>query len=1175
MVLINNKKFEVYKLDTVNSILTRIAASFNSLKDFLYFPAGIPSINDFNETDRNIVVEDIFNIIINDTTDDFEVLYNNIRDKLVQRDINIDQVLSVYISFNSSFANLESIADPDDRKTYLFYLIDKLKNEVNKISKEPIDLSKIYNNNNKNYYEKLLEKTIEDAERKEYEFTEFQKIQSIPYEPFELEIIIFEIELKVKTLSLLEIFNSLKLTDFTPFASCSNFYKIRKEFVPPLEWGINDDKLIIKILQKEEFANSISDYTDFTIRTISDINSPDFNKIKAVLNYNIINNIPKEQIISRFTDILENERDVIGKIEEKGINGVFYFPNQKLNKYIFSDLVLNNREFSTYLNIDETVISQKPTVYIYFYTEELGEIKAYLTEKLVDKKDPSIRQKTNFIDNSYYVRVKVSKAKDTKSIEEFQKILSKMFVIYNSKYDNILEFYERFIPVDEIEINKNTHQSRKVLNVRDKNARNILAPEIFLPNYTSFCGKPPIIISNEDEELEISKGRQVLTFPKDETEGTIPRKYICEYKKFPYPGLRMNTLNNSDKFKYLPCCFENSQEDKPEYRNYYFGDEIVDTAVEQYIITSNKFLKFKQIGRLPKNINKFFELIDEDKNYEYFRIGMNKNKSTFLNCVLYALNLSTDEDENKVINTRKDLATINLASSAKQEMFDYSLDDILNKIRNDNEYFNPNYFIHLLELKYNCNIILFKRDDNNIDGTLSIPRHIKGYFKTNNKFDKCIFIYEHNGIDSDNAKFPQCELICRWNKAGKKDDLEYGFNYDSVITKNALKIYSSYDEFFILHKQINFINFSLNSKILSQTVDFYGKTRLLNIEYKGNKITLFTSPLQPFDVKDNTKFEVYKQSSEIVQDFVKSNNAIKVKVKNNILKCKIGDVKLNIPLKNSDIKSVSEYSSVINEYNKYKKLARYILQYFYWLFSNYLKNNNIEYDDNVIDNFIKDNIIIDTNFKYGNVVKLFIIDNNLFKGNKLVLKNEDSVIRLKYLLKIEMVRDPDKIISYYNRQSIENYYQDISDFDTFSFQIIIHGDDAITKFIQSNLQDEIQYKIYDSILKESIYPYFFRNSLVDNSIYLAQNTLSIKQAFKIYELWKDKKYNYGFNSQYSEKSYGFMFYAYKDNKLIESYYIKGDINTSMKILGFRVTYTIENTEEEIEKTFFTILLPLK
>ena len=54
-----------------------------------------------------------------------------------------------------------------------------------------------------------------------------------------------------------------------------------------------------------------------------------------------------------------------------------------------------------------------------------------------------------------------------------------------------------------------------------------------------------------------------------------------------------------------------------------------------------------------------------------------------------------------------------------------------------------------------------------------------------------------------------------------------------------------------------------------------------------------------------------------------------------------------------------------------------------------------------------------------------------------------------------------------------------------------------------------------------------------------------------------------------------MFYAYKDNKLIESYYVNGDINTTLKIIGFRIKYTIEDTEEETEKTFYTVLLPIK
>jgi hypothetical protein len=1169
MVLINNKQFTVYNLDSFDSILDRIAASFNSIPKFLYFPNGMPTIEIFNKKDTNIVVEDLFNIIKKSNIDDFQQLYNLVKEK---NNISLIDIIKLYMIYNNSFISLESILDIDNKKTYLFYLLDKLKNEISLITTDTINIIDIYNNINNNYYENLIIDNKIKAEKKEYEFTEFQRIIGIPFDPFELEIILFEIDLNINTVFLLEVFNELKLTDFTPFASCLNFYKIRKEFVPPLDWGIiNDDKLVIKILQKEEFANDISDYTDFIIETETDISSPNFNKLKATLNYNIKNNIPKEQILNRFTDIIErNNTKILGNIKEKGINGVFYFPNQKLNKYIFADLVLNNTNFSTYLNIDETLISQKPTVYIYFYTEELGEIKAFLTEKIVDKKDPSIRNKKNFIEDSYYVRVRISKARDTKSVEEFQKILSKLFVKYNNEYDNILKFYEKFVPLNELEM----HKKPKILNTRDKNARNLLAPEIFLTNYTSFCGKAPTIIPDEDEELELAKGRQVMTFPKNDSEGSQPRKYICEYKKFSYPGVRLNNLNNSDIFKYLPCCFENDQTNKPEYRNYYFDEEITDTTTDQYIITSNKFLKNKQIGRLPKNINAFFQVINDDKNYEYFRIGVLRTKNTFINCVLFALGLITDENEETLETIRRNISTEEFAAACKQEMFDYSIEDISDKIANMNEYFNPNFFIHLLELKYNCNIILFTRDYDNIDGTLLLPRHVKGYFKTNNKFEKCIFIYEHNGINSDNEKFPHCELICRWNKAGKKDDLEYSFAHDSIITQNALKIYETYNEFLILNKQVNFINFNLiDTKILTQTIDFYGKIRLLNIEYKGNKITLFTTPLQPIIAKNEEEFIVYKQDVNIIEDFIRENKGEKLKISNNIYKCKIGDISIKIPLKNSDIQSVSEYSSVIKEYNLYKKLSRYILQYFFWLFSKYLKNNNLTYDETSIETFAKNNIIIDSNFVYGNVTQKYIIGDSLFKGERLVLKNEETLKRLIYLLKIEYIRNPEKLLTYYDKQYIENYYLDISDFDSYSFQIIIYGDEAIPKFIQTSIQDDIQYKLYDNILKETIHPYFFKNNLIDKNVYLAQNTLSIKQAFEIYINWNNKKYNISYNPKDSEKAYGFMFYAYKNNKTIESYYIKDEINTNIKIIGYKVTRQIEDIEET--KTLYTILLPIK
>ena len=129
-------------------------------------------------------------------------------------------------------------------------------------------------------------------------------------------------------------------------------------------------------------------------------------------------------------------------------------------------------------------------------------------------------------------------------------------------------------------------------------------------------------------------------------------------------------------------------------------------------------------------------------------------------------------------------------------------------------------------------------------------------------------------------------------------------------------------------------------------------------------------------------------------------------------------------------------------------------------------------------------IEINENFNYGNIPIQFSLNNNIMSGGKLVLKSEETYDRLSYLLSIELIRNINKILTFYDRQIIENYYTEISDFDSYQFQVILKGSDSIQKFIESNLQDDIQYKLYDTILKESLSPYFFKNKHVDDNIYL-------------------------------------------------------------------------------------------
>ena len=80
----------------------------------------------------------------------------------------------------------------------------------------------------------------------------------------------------------------------------------------------------------------------------------------------------------------------------------------------------------------------------------------------------------------------------------------------------------------------------------------------------------------------------------------------------------------------------------------YIHEEIPATVTEQHIISSDRFVNNKQNGFLPNNILKFFETIEQDKDYEYYRQGVLKTKNTFISCVLSSLKLFTKENYKQI-----------------------------------------------------------------------------------------------------------------------------------------------------------------------------------------------------------------------------------------------------------------------------------------------------------------------------------------------------------------------------------------------------------------------------------------------------------------------------------------------------------------------------------------------
>ena len=805
MVKINNKEFRTYDLDSEKTIFSRIAAEMKTLPKFLIFTKGIPDIEIFS-SDSNIEVLNLLDIIENASS--LTELYYTIQkySSILVENINLKNVVRYYTILNKNFEMQynTSIEYGEIIKTAtieeMFRNINLLT-EQNQITdyfniKNDIEELWVRRKTNKKDLDNNIQSNITKSNKEIKIFNLFEEQKGITFTDFELEKVKFEFDLEIENVSsILEIFNNIVLNTNIPFASTGKFYKILKGFIPPIEWSNLFDKstsfrdkykdidrennIILKVLEEKKVKN-IESYTEIIL------NFKELNKIHVKVEYNK-EYISKEEIIKRFLSIFKTTSNITDD-KESNVNGVYYIPMQKLNKEAMLDMIMNNILFSNLLVVNESKIGKRNSIHIYFENSRIGKISAKITPNIVSKNDYLTYKYKDFPLKSSYVRVKITRCDTIEKVKEFQKIFSKLFALYNKDVDNVLEFYEEhFCPIAEDE-----EEEEEIVNKKIKLRE--IDPFVFQPNYGKLCDIQPKYLTDEEAKIKIEEGKEdnIMRFPKEEIQGSFPKYYICEDNISKFPGLRDNPFSNNDVLPYIPGCYEKDQKniEGSKYRNYYFDEPLNEREYKvQDIKKTNKILEYGAFGYLPDNLNKLFFIGDQEGIY--FREGIFRTKSSFLDCIMQALNEDTNilkyksvESRTKQLNKkRKELATPKFAAYCKQEMYDYTLDDIVKKIGNPDEYFDPKLFVHLLELYFDCNIFLFSRENN---GQIIIPRNIQCYYKMKNK-NKCIFVFEHLGSTADKATYPQCELIIRQLSEHKKET-ENIFKFSSSISKNVFNL---------------------------------------------------------------------------------------------------------------------------------------------------------------------------------------------------------------------------------------------------------------------------------------------------------------------------------------------------------------------------------------------------
>ena len=1189
-IYVSSFELDIYDLDTQKSALTRLASKIETIPKYLYFPDGIPSIERLKEKDP-IVVENLLAFITESNDIDFITLMNKLTDKIDQQNLKIQEdVLLPFIAFNKVYEDIgyESLLAP-------FMLLTKQIKDENLLDEK----SSLTDIQLLNFWEKERVKTVKrfseevgavlrQAKQQEEMYKDYDKVRSkIIYTPFEKESVDFKFFLDLNNITMIEIFNHLILTPELPFATTNEFFKIFKDFNPPKSWEMSrNSSIIFKVLQKktldgvkpEDYANGFlivdeKQGTENIIVNMSLLTSGNF--------------LPRDDIIERFVGSIHglgivNVKDII----EKSIKGCFYFPKHSLNKYVFADLLLNNPLFSSMMSINESekASKKKESVYIHFYNSKIGKLTANITEKKSARNDSDLRGKDingAFKFGTTYIRVKISIAENIEAVLEFQNLFSKLLTIYDQKYEEIIAFYNLYIPGFGSDTDKLLSQTKQP-KISKQSIKDI-APEVFVTGYPGTCAHQPTIIDDDDKEaLEeaIGKDKQIMRYPS-KGEPFPPRNYVCNYTDSKYPGLQENRFEkNNDIVPYLPCCFkkDNNIPDCGSILRYYKHEEALkdkSASTQQDLITTKKFAPADKYGTLPDNLTKMFEIFDYDEEYIYVRKGVHEAKSSFLECVMEGMYkktgiLDVEDRKDHISKVRDLLATAANAAACRQEMYDYSINQIIDIIRNPSLYMEPSLFTSFLEQHFGCNIFVFSRSENN--AKLNIPRHLHGYYK-NEREANCIFIYEHKGSQINKEKGTRCELIVRWRKTDKHD-LSYYYPYRSKVSRGVRDVYTSMKQSYTLSNEIQEASIPIidtaEVKFLEQGFDSYGKCRMLRFRFQDRTLgSILTDPLQPFVIPESRNWIATKTTK---------NNAIKLArvlkidltgqyVRDTYLKeiyGNFGTVKVTIPVNDSTpidglqidndrIINPTSKSSALNNHNKYKKLARYVVEYMFWLFSKYLQEDGGKTPiTETINKFIQDKIKIDPDFEYGKVSEIFSEDSGVMEDGKLVVKSEETLKRLVYTLRLSLRRFRDKIYKYHERKTIEKFYIDVTDFDQHPRQIILYGENSIDKWNQEKNRKNV---LYNSVQIDLDTPYFFKNQYVNAGvIYLAQNTPTLKKAMEIGKTWISSRFNLGGEASGIDiPSFEFELYRYINSKDIVLYKVEGDPNSfKIKVLGWKL-----------------------
>lgn len=970
----------------------------------------------------------------------------------------------------------------------------------------------------------------------------------------------------------LYLFNRMEATEKIRFIRYNEYTKIYQKLDPLDDYIVSYDdylyegyenKILFRLKIKREYYNCSLDIEN-SIMTLS---------YPETASNGVAGDIYVEKELSKAYPGLQfqttKEVDTEGTFDIK-------FPNYLDSKFYY--LVQLNPIYKTFFFVKEvskTRALKKTSKYYYKRPDFVSGDKEFdisLKIKAIDRRRIQI---------NYF-----STINNTDEIYNFAKNFSKLHSIYVQ--EEIFPIFKR----EEIKQRFITKRvKKKLLNLKTKD------PNLFSKaSKVCNCPKQPIIIDEEDVDdwLDYAEGidedeRQVLLFPPSKSTQFPKNIYVCPDDKYPYPYLKARDKKNMVKnYPLIPCCrssnYINTSQGREELEQY---DEYRKNPEEyqKSIVTTGHIKKTYsklaegQVGILPDPILLFFKNIYGDSK-DFKRLGVAKtNENSSIFATLLALsNFKYDETDEKIsellqkykggteeqkikyIKTlrRYLFVKIDEFNLVKQSLYDKTNLEIYNFIAEG--FFDTRLFYKIIEHFFNINLVVFEYSNGKF--RVELPRY-KNFCIRNIRKDLptiCLYKQPH--------PINTYELII--GKGNLKDDIAphgYIFVSGKEVYTSAYsgKINTEIEKLFLRHKHYVYTENHIytnpysrvpwdvilkDHRIISQRINDEGKTYTIDIMLDETRITLFTPPSEPLNIR-LSRGRVYKSTKSLTERYFgkgkTGSNGLWYKI--NSLEClfipctDIGDSgREHVLYKLESERNHTE--TYLEKLQRIKREAQILVQLVIWCWrcggsqplKTWFTENVIVSEDKPGELVYAPQILNKVSSSRAAIEFLNIYWPTVFNKGKIFLTKK--LISLIYTFMRRFI-DSTEGSNIEPNQILKNTLSNIKDFDLRDYNYVFMNDYELDSFIK---KEENENTIFTQpIEKKTIDPYFF---IYNNIVYIIQNTDhgSLNRALKVCQVWKDEHKNIGYYDKRSldNTDQKYIVYNSEDMKVLFSNVEYGD-----------------------------------